>query len=101
MYTGIIDPNSLCIEGAMKTKTFIVKNELGFPSRSAVAIVHLVSNSKSEVWIEKDAERKNGKSIVDVLSLKMPYGSKLTVSVEGEDEHIVMEQISNLIESGL
>jgi phosphocarrier protein HPr len=85
----------------METKTFIVRNELGFPSRSAAAIVHIASNSKSEVWIEKDAEKRNGKSIVDVLSLRIPYGSELTVSVVGEDEHIIMQQISNLIELGL
>lgn len=85
----------------MKTKTFIVKNELGFPSRGAAAIVHLASNAKSEVWIEKDAERRNGKSIVDVLSLRMPYGSELIVTVVGEDEYMVMQQISDIIELGL
>jgi phosphocarrier protein HPr len=92
--------NSPVIEGAMETRTYIVKNERGFPARSAVAIVHIAANSKSDVWIEKDGERRNGKSIVEVLSLRVPYGSEFTISVVGEDEQIVMKQISDLLESG-
>ncbi len=85
----------------MKRKTFLVRNELGFPARGAAAFVHIANTSKSEVWIEKGGKRTNGRSIVDVLALRMPYGSEFTVSAEGEDEHAVMQRISDLMESGL
>lgn len=85
----------------MRQKTFLVRNEVGFPARGAAGLVHIANASNSKVWIEKGDERRDGKSILDVLSLGMPCGSKVTVSAEGEDEQRVIRQISDLLESVL
>ena len=85
----------------MEQKTFPVRNKRGFPTRGLAKFVRTVKASKSEVWVEKDGERRDGKNILDLLTLTMPYGSTVTVTVEGEDEDTVMQQISVLMESGL
>lgn len=98
---GALAKKSPCVQGAMRQKTFRVKNEPGFPARGAAALVHIASTSRSEVWVERNGERRNGRSILDVLSLGMPYGSEITVSAEGEDEEAVIQRISDLLETAL
>jgi len=82
----------------MKQKTFIIKKRLGFPAREAAIFVDISRTSKSEVWVEKNGERADGKSVVGLLTLAISYGSSITITVEGEDEDAVMEKISDLME---
>ena len=62
--------------------------------------VKLASTHKSEVWVEKDDEQVNGKSIMGLMMLAAGCGAKITISTEGEDEDEVMEKIVALIASG-
>jgi len=85
----------------MKQKTFLVRNRLGLTARGAATFVSTIKASKSVVWVDRDGERRDGKNILELLALAMPYGSKVTITVEGADEDAVMQQISDLIESEL
>ena len=53
---------------------------------------------KCEIWVEKDGERVNGKSIMGLMMLAAGLGSKLRVSCEGIDEAAAMEEIERLLE---
>lgn len=53
---------------------------------------------KCEIWVEKDGERVNGKSIMGLMMLAAGLGSKLRVSCEGVDEAAAMEEIERLLE---
>lgn len=53
---------------------------------------------KCEIWVEKDGERVNGKSIMGLMMLAAGLGSKLRVSCEGVDEAVAMEEIERLLE---
>lgn len=85
----------------MKRKTFSITRTRGLSNRAAAGFVYVANASKSAVWIEKDGERRDGKSIVDFLSLAAPHGSVVTVTVEGEDEEATMRRIIDLIEAEL
>ena len=56
--------------------------------------------TRSEVWVEKDGQRVNGKSIMGLLMLACPLGTKLTVRVDGPDEQEAFDDVGRLIEDG-
>lgn len=86
----------------MRQKVFRVTNRLGLTARGAATFVNGVKGSKSAVWVEKDGERKDAKNILDLLALKgLSYGARVTITVQGEDEDLVMQQICDLMESDL
>ena len=84
----------------MLTREFTVTNKLGLHARPAAMFVKVSSAHQAEIWVEKDDEQVNGKSIMGLMMLAAGYGSKLTVTAEGQDAEQAMAQIAALIESG-
>ena len=60
-------------------------NRLGLHARPSAMFVKICSRFKCEVWVEKDGERVNGKSIMGLMMLAAGQGSKLKVTCEGPD----------------
>ena len=48
--------------------------------------------------MEKDGVEVNGRSILGILTLFCPYGSRLTIRTEGVDAEEAMEAFVRLIE---
>jgi len=51
------------------------------------------------VWVEKDGERVNGKSIMGLMMLAAGKGSRLQVIAEGTDAEKAVAEIKNLVET--
>ena len=49
-------------------------------------IVRITSNYSGDVWVEKDGEQINGKSIMGLMMLAAGNGSKLNFLLEGPSE---------------
>jgi phosphocarrier protein HPr len=64
---------------------FIVANKKGLHARVAAQIVRIATQYQADVWILKEGIKVDAKSILDVLTLASPHGSKLLVSTEGPD----------------
>jgi phosphocarrier protein HPr len=79
---------------------FSIRNRLGLHARAAAHFVKKASSYKSEVWVEKDGQQVNGKSIMGLLMLACPLGTKLMVKVEGPDEDIAFADLGKLIDDG-
>lgn len=77
----------------------IIDNRNGLHARPAAMFVKISSRYRSEIWVEKDGERVNGKSIMGLMMLAAGKGSKLTVHAEGSDAEKALAEIKNLIES--
>ncbi len=84
----------------MLTREFTITNKLGLHARPAAMFVKVSSAHQAEIWVEKDDEQVNGKSIMGLMMLAAGYGSKLTVTAEGHDAEQAMAQIAALIEGG-
>lgn len=84
----------------MLTREFTITNKLGLHARPAAMFVKVSSAHQAEIWVEKDDEQVNGKSIMGLMMLAAGYGSKLTVTAEGVDEEQAMAQIEALIAGG-
>jgi phosphocarrier protein HPr len=78
---------------------FIVANKKGLHARAAAQIVRLATQFEADVWITKDGVRVNGKSILDVLTLATPHGSKVLVATEGRDADAVMQALAGLFQT--
>ena len=79
--------------------TFTVVNERGMHARPASKLVRLASSFKSEVTIEKDGEIKNAKSVMGVLLLLCPRGSRVDVRAQGDDAQDAVTAIGALFAS--
>ena len=79
-------------------KTFEIKNKLGMHARVAAKLVQVATKFKSRIFFEKDGQEVNGKSLLGILTLACPKGSRLIVRVEGVDANEAMEALGRLIE---
>ncbi|HEX9917322.1 MAG TPA: HPr family phosphocarrier protein [candidate division Zixibacteria bacterium] len=70
-------------------------NKLGLHARPAAIFVQKASKFKSEITLEKEGQKVNGKSIMGVMMLAAEKGSTLIIRAEGEDEN---EAVAALVE---
>ncbi|MEI6537135.1 MAG: HPr family phosphocarrier protein [Verrucomicrobiaceae bacterium] len=82
------------------TKEFTITNKLGLHARPAAMFVKMSASFDAEIWVEKDDEQVNGKSIMGLMMLAAGYGAKITVTTEGNQAEQAMESLGNLIMSG-
>jgi phosphotransferase system HPr (HPr) family protein len=82
------------------SREVVIVNELGLHARSAAKIAALAQNSKAAVWVQKDAEKADASSIVDILTLACEKGSKITLTIEDKADRPILEDLVNLIETG-
>jgi phosphocarrier protein len=84
-------------EGSKATKDLTIENRNGLHARPAALFVKTSSRFRSEVWVEKDGERVNGKSIMGLMMLAAGKGSVLRVTAEGDDALSVLTELESLI----
>jgi len=77
----------------------VIQNRNGLHARPAAMFVRISTRSRAEVWVEKDGERVNGKSIMGLMMLAAGQGSKLTIIAEGTEAEKVLVELTHLIES--
>lgn len=77
-----------------------VVNRAGLHTRPAATLVKLTSKYKSNIFIEKDGMRINGKSIIGVMTLAAEVGSSLSFEIDGLDENEMAKEIVELFQSG-
>lgn len=65
-----------------------VRNELGLHARAAAKLVRLASRFESEIHLSREGANQqiNSKSILGILMLAAPKGTRLIVSIDGHDE---------------
>jgi phosphocarrier protein HPr len=61
--------------------------------------VKVCNRFKADIWIEKDGEQVNGKSIMGLMMLAAGQGSKLRVTCIGTDCESALAEIEALIAS--
>ena len=78
----------------------MVSNKLGLHARAAAKLVRLASRFSSEIHLSReDANQQiDSKSILGVLMLAASKGTRLVISIEGQDEAEAGEAIRTLFE---
>jgi phosphocarrier protein HPr len=79
------------------TKELVVTNKLGIHARPAAMFVKTANKFDCDIYVEKDGERVNGKSIMGLMMLAAGPGSKLLVLAEGEEAAKAVVELEALI----
>jgi len=82
--------------GSPMTKDLMVANKLGIHARPAALFVKTANRFSCDIFVEKDGEKVNGKSIMGLMMLAAGPGSKLTIHAEGHDASQALTEIENL-----
>ena len=82
------------------TQEFTIVNKMGMHARPAAQFVKRAGRFRCDVWVEKDDEQVNGKSIMGLMMLAAGQGAKLVITTEGVDAEDAMKELSELIQCG-
>ena len=74
-------------------------NKLGLHARPAALLVQLASKYSSNIELEVNDLKVNGKSIMGVMMLAAPYNSELKIIATGDDAEAAVSGIEALINS--
>jgi phosphocarrier protein HPr len=77
-------------------KELVVQNKMGIHARPAAMIVRITNKFKAEVFVEKDEEQVNGKSIMGLMMLAAGKGSKVKFIATGDDAGAMLGEIEAL-----
>jgi phosphocarrier protein len=82
------------------SKETVISNEFGLHARSAAQIANLAGEANYKIWLSKGGELVEATSIMDILMLECPKGTKVQIIIEDPSDLNVLKNISQLIENG-
>jgi len=84
-------------DGGFLTRELTISNKLGIHARPAAMFVKIANRFASEIFVEKDGEKINGKSIMGLMMLAAGPGSKLTLHIKGADAPQAIIELEALV----
>lgn len=78
----------------------LIHNDLGLHARSAAIIAKIAREAKSSVWIIKGNKKADASSIIDVLMLGCPKGTRITLNIEDPSDLHILKEIAAQFEAG-
>ncbi len=82
------------------SREVVIVNDLGLHARSAAKIAAIAGNALSQVWITREDETVDAKSIIDMLTLACGKGMRITISVDSGEDAGILSKIATLVEDG-
>ena len=84
-------------DSSMAKQEFTILNKLGIHARPAAQFVKTANRFHSDVFVEKDGEEVDGKSIMGLMMLAAGHGSVIAVSADGPDAEQALAALGDLI----
>jgi phosphocarrier protein len=84
--------------GTKVKKEMVVANKLGIHARPAAMFVRTANQFDCEVFVEKDGETVNGKSIMGLMMLAAGPGCKIRIQADGQDAVQAVHEIEALLQ---
>ena len=85
-------------ENSYIKKTFTIVNKLGLHARAAAQFVQAANKFGADIFVEKDGQEVNGKSIMGVMMLAAGCGSKIIIKANGVDAKDAIAVLQALID---
>ncbi len=82
-----------------QSREMMVKNQKGIHARPAAMFAKKAQEFDCDIFVEKDGELVNGKSIMGLMMLAAGPGCRLRVSAEGEDAPEALTELETLLQS--
>ena len=86
-------------EGESHERMVEVINKMGIHARPAAMIVRIANKYNAEVYVERDGELVNGKSIMGLMMLAAGQGSRLKFIASGCGAPELLEEMDKLFQS--
>lgn len=80
-------------------KTVVIQNETGLHARPASLFVQTANQFESDVFIVKDGNKINGKSIMGIMSAGIVQNIEITIEAHGKDEEKAVGELVQIVES--
>lgn len=77
-----------------------IVNRLGLHARAAAKFVKLASKFASEITLTREGESVDGKSIMGILMLAAAKGTKVLLTIKGQDQDEAFRELKALILDG-
>ena len=77
-------------------RELVVQNKMGIHARPAAMVVRITNKYKADVFVEKDGEQVNGKSIMGLMMLAAGKGSKVKFMASGPDAAQMLAELELL-----
>jgi len=84
-------------DGDFLTQELTIANKLGIHARPAALFVKTAHRFACDIFVEKDGEKINGKSIMGLMMLAAGQGSRLTLHVRGADAPAAIAELEALV----
>lgn len=81
------------------SRTVVIPNRQGLHARPADQFVKLANQFSSQIEIQRETLKVNGKSILDLLTLAAEQGTELILHATGDDATEAAEALAGLVES--
>jgi phosphocarrier protein HPr len=81
-------------------KELTIRNKMGMHARPAAQFVKRASKYQCDVWVEKDDEPVNGKSIMGLMMLAAGRGETIKIIADGTDAEAAVADLEELVTSG-
>jgi phosphocarrier protein len=72
-------------------------NKLGLHARASAKLSQMAAQFKSDVFLERNSNRVNAKSIMGVMMLAASKGTTIRIETAGPDESDAMAALTKLI----
>ena len=84
------DPNDM-------TRELVITNKLGMHARPSAMFVKIANRFEADIFVEKDGETVNGKSIMGLMMLAAGPGCKLQIHATGPDAAMAISELDALL----
>ncbi len=75
-----------------------IQNQLGLHARAAAMFVRVANKHRADIWVEKNGEQVNGKSILGLMMLAASQGTRLIILAVGADAEKAVQELELLIQ---
>lgn len=82
-----------------EVRTLEINHETGMHCRPSASFVKIANQFQSDIFVKKDGEKVNGKSIMGLMMLAVPQGSKIDVSAIGPDATSALDALETLVKN--
>ncbi len=82
-----------------EVRTLEINHETGMHCRPSASFVKIANQFQSDIFVERDGEKVNGKSIMGLMMLAVPQGSKIDVSAIGPDATLALDALETLVKN--
>jgi phosphocarrier protein HPr len=83
--------------GEFLTRELIIVNKSGIHARPAAMFVKTANRFVCDIFVEKDGEKINGKSIMGLMMLAAGPGSKIILHIKGTDALTAIAELEALV----